>query len=78
MKNTYRKWIGERLRYFRGSMSQAVLAEKIGKKRAAYDAYEQGRAEPSIFTLKKICDLFNITIDKFLEDCPTDPATTLC
>ena len=80
MKNQYRKWIGDRLKDLRkiANIDQEVFATMVGKNRPAYAAYEEGRAEPSILTLKKICDIHNITVDKFLEGCPTETAATPC
>ena len=80
MKNIYRKWIGERLKYFRDllKLDQSQFAAMIGKTRQCYAAYEEGRAEPAIFTLKQICDIHSITVDKFLEGSPAGALNTEC
>lgn len=72
MKNKYRLWIGSKLIKERLArrLYQQQLADKIAIKRATYAAYEEGRAEPSIFTLEKICQVFKITIDQFMSDSP--------
>lgn len=76
MKTIYRKWIGERLKYYRALMklSQSQLAEKINKKKRAYGKYEDGEAEPSIYTLKALCAIFKVTIDEFMQGSPQDNA----
>lgn len=72
MKNQYRKWIMDRLKEIRRvkRLKQKQVAEKLGIKLSTYQSYEEGRAEPSIFTLKMFCKLCKIKIDKFLQDSP--------
>lgn len=76
MKNARRKWIGHKLQQLRELMGLTLeaFASLIGKKRDCYRSYEEGRAEPSIFTLKAICDLHKITVDEFLKDAPAETA----
>lgn len=77
MKTVYREWIGKRLKLFRDKtdFSQSQLAQKIGMKKRAYGKYEEGEAEPSIYTLKKLCKIFGTTLDDFMKDSPQEPAT---
>lgn len=72
MKNLFRSWIKDKLRQIRKSLnlSHKEMAEKLGLKTGTYQSYEEGRACPSIFTLKKVCALSNITLDAFMQDCP--------
>ncbi|MBO9657510.1 MAG: helix-turn-helix transcriptional regulator [Chitinophagaceae bacterium] len=69
MKSLYRKNIARRLTELRetNKKKQEEVAVSIGMKRPAYAAYEEGRAEPSIVTLRNICRLYKITVDSFLE-----------
>jgi transcriptional regulator with XRE-family HTH domain len=77
MKTTYRIWIGNRLKYFREKLkiSQSQLAEKIGMQKRSYGKYEEGEAEPSIYTLKKLCEIFSTSLDEFMKDSPQEPVT---
>lgn len=64
-------------------MSQAELAEKIQYSNKNISKWETGETTPSIFTLKKISELFNVTVDEFvttlfeeadIAESPTDEA----
>lgn len=44
-------------------LTQEEFANKIGVKRHSLGSYEEGRASPSIETIKKIATLYNISID---------------
>jgi transcriptional regulator with XRE-family HTH domain len=44
-------------------LTQAQLAEKIGIKRSALGAYEEGRAEPKLTTLQAFAEFFELNID---------------
>jgi transcriptional regulator with XRE-family HTH domain len=46
--------------------TQEVIATKLGIKRAAYAAYEEGRAVPKLSILKQICQLAKIDIDELI------------
>lgn len=74
MKTVYRVWIGERLKEFRGKLhlSQEALAALIGKQKRTYGKYEDGEAEPSIYTLKQLCGIFQTTLDEFMKDSPKE------
>lgn len=43
--------------------SQSDLAQKIGMSKQAVSMYERGEREPSIETLNKMCELFNVDMD---------------
>lgn len=43
--------------------SQAQIADKVGLKRAAYGAYEEGRNLPPLSTLLVLCNLYSVSID---------------
>lgn len=42
-------------------LTQKQMAESIGVRVQAYQAYEHGRAHPNFKILKKIFDVYNIT-----------------
>lgn len=44
-------------------MTQKEVAEKINTTQRAYAFYEKGDREPSIDTLIKLADLYNVPID---------------
>ena len=58
----------ERLRWIRleNNMTQKEVYEKLGLSPNGYASYEQGRTEPSIATLIKLCELFDVSADYLL------------
>lgn len=44
-------------------MKQNVLAEKINLKPSAVSKYEKGLSQPSINTLKKLSEIFSVSVD---------------
>ncbi|WP_017187232.1 helix-turn-helix domain-containing protein [Alkalibacillus haloalkaliphilus] len=61
--------IEKRLRDIRKqkNMTQEEVAKKIEVGRTTYAMYEQGRREPDYETLKKICELFEVSYDYLLN-----------
>lgn len=57
-----------RLEYFRtnAGLSQLELAEKVGMTQQRISAYELGKREPDLETLKLFADFFGITTDELL------------
>jgi len=55
----------ENLKYLRKTkgMTQQALAEALFLNRPVIGAYEEGRAEPKMETIKKICELFDIQLE---------------
>lgn len=47
--------------------TQETFAEALDIKRSLVGAYEEGRADPRINNLIKICDLFNVSLDIFIN-----------
>ena len=47
-------------------LTQSVLAEALGVKRAVIGAYEEGRAEPRLATLQLMAHYFGVTADALL------------
>ena len=60
--------IGKRFRTFRkkANLSQMEAAELIGVKNYQLGNYETNRSEPNIETLKKMSEVYNVTIDSLL------------
>ena len=44
-------------------MLQSDLAEKLNLKSSAISKYEKGLTQPSIETIKKLAEIFNVTVD---------------
>lgn len=62
--------LGEKLKTYRENkkMTQAEVAEALGIKSATVSKYESGILEPNIDALKKLSELFEVTIDELLND----------
>lgn len=60
--------LSERIRSFRkrSALTQSDLAEKLGVKRSAIGAYEEGRAEPRLSVLKAMANLFTCSLDELV------------
>ena len=52
-----------RLRFERGEMTQAQLAERIGMTRQTIIAIEQGKYSPSLEAAFRIADAFNVRLE---------------
>lgn len=78
MKTEYRHWIAGRLIEIRtaAKLTQTGLANLLKIKSGTYAKYEQEAAEPSLFMLKQICRICEITMDKFMEGSPEEEPTT--
>ena len=64
MYNEFRKNLKEaRLKL---NLTQIEVAEKLGVAKSTYSMYESGTREPNINTMKKIADVFNISIVVYL------------
>lgn len=53
----------KRLKELRGGRSQAEIATILGLKQPTYASYEIGSREPSMQTLVKIADFYNVSLD---------------
>ena len=62
--------LGETLKSYRESkkMTQAEVAEALEIRSATVSKYESGILEPNIEALKKLSELFEVTIDELLND----------
>lgn len=61
-----------RLRFARGEMTQAELAERVGVTRQTIIAIEQGRYSPSLEMAFQIARVFGVSLDDVFQF----PATT--
>ena len=48
-------------------LSQKQVALKLGVVESCYANWEQGRTEPSISMLRKLCEIFIINIDELIN-----------
>ena len=49
-------------------LTQQNVADVLGVDRTTYTAYERGTATPTPYTLLKIAQIFNVTVDSFFSD----------
>lgn len=62
--------VNENIKFIRKQkrLTQQAFATKIGIKRSALGSYEEGRAKPSYDTLITISEMFNVSIDRLLNE----------
>ena len=48
-------------------LNQEQLAKILNMSKTGYAGWEQGRTEPNIAAIKKICTFYGITADELLE-----------
>ncbi len=61
--------VNENIRFLRKKKgwTQEMFSKKIGIKRSLVGAYEEGRSDPRLNNLLKICNTFNISLDNILK-----------
>ncbi|MDE7380067.1 MAG: helix-turn-helix domain-containing protein [Clostridia bacterium] len=61
--------IAENIKFFRKQMglTQEELAQKLCGKKSLISNYENGYSTPDIFTLCKLADIFDVTLDELVE-----------
>ena len=52
----------------KNNYSQTAVAEYLEISRQMYNKYENGTAEPSLKNIKKLCELYKVSADLFLEN----------
>ena len=59
----------ENLKVIRKScnLTQKQVADELCVVESCYANWEQGRTEPSIDALRKLCKIFNVTLDELLN-----------
>ena len=62
--------LGEKIKLYRENknMTQVEIAESLGVKPATVSKYESGTLEPNIESLKKLAELFEVSIDELLKE----------
>ena len=62
--------LGEKIKLYREkkNMTQNEIAEILGVKATTVSKYEAGTLEPNIESIKKLSEIFGITIDELLKD----------
>lgn len=62
--------LGEKIKKYRENqrMTQAEVAEALGIKSATVSKYEFGTLEPNIESLKRLAELFEVSIDELLKE----------
>lgn len=62
--------LGEKIKKYREEkkMTQVEVAEVLGVKPATISKYEAGTLEPNIESLKKLAELFGISVDELLKE----------
>ncbi len=50
-------------------LTQAALAERLGYSDKSVSKWERGEGVPDVICLKRMADLFGVTVDYFLEEC---------
>lgn len=62
--------LGEKIKLYRESknMTQGEIADVLGVKPATVSKYESGILEPNIESLKKLAELFNISVDELVKE----------
>ncbi len=61
--------IAENIKFYRKELglTQGQLAEKLNGKKSLISNYENGYSTPDIFTLCKLAEIFDITLDELVE-----------
>ena len=62
--------LGEKIKKYREEkkMTQVEVAEVLGVKPATISKYEAGTLEPNIESLKKLAELFGVSVDELLKE----------
>ncbi|MFY0674865.1 MAG: helix-turn-helix domain-containing protein [Bacteroidia bacterium] len=62
-------YLSQNIRFLRkkANLTQALLAEKVGVKRAVIGTYEEAKAEPKLNTLRHIAKYFGFNIHELVE-----------
>ncbi len=61
--------IAANIKYYRTQLglTQGELAEKLCGKKSLVSNYENGYSTPDIYTLCRLADIFDITLDELVE-----------
>lgn len=61
--------IAENIKFYRKqlNMTQTELAEKLCGKKSLVSNYENGYSTPDVYTLCKLCEIFDVSLDELVE-----------
>lgn len=61
--------IAENIKFYRKQMgmTQQELAERLNGQKSLVSNYENGYSTPDIFTLCRLADIFDVTLDELVE-----------
>ena len=61
--------IAENIKFYRKQLglTQGQLAEKLQGKKSLISNYENGYSTPDIYTLCKLAEIFDVTLDELVE-----------
>ena len=61
--------IAENIKFYRKQLklTQGYLAEKLCSGKSLISNYENGYSTPDIYTLCKLADIFDVTLDELVE-----------
>ena len=61
--------IAENIKFYRKQLglTQEQLAEKLQGKKSLVSNYENGHSTPDIYTLCKLANIFDVTLDELVE-----------
>lgn len=61
--------IAKNIKFYRRQigLTQQELAEKLNGKKSLVSNYENGYSTPDIFTLCKLADIFDVSLDELVE-----------
>lgn len=56
----------------KNKLTQEVLADSLNVTRQTYAKWEKGEAIPDIYTLKRLCEMYQVSIDEILDSNKND------
>ena len=62
--------LGDKIKLYRENkkMTQNEIADILGVKAATISKYEAGTLEPNIESLKKLAEIFNVSVDELIKE----------
>ena len=66
--------LADNIRYYRklSGMTQETLAEMLNGKRSLVCNYERGYSTPDIYTICRLAEIFNVSLDELVEPQKTE------
>ena len=62
--------LGDKIRWYRelNNMTQSEIADALGVKGTTISKYEAGVLEPNVESLKKLAEIFNVSVDELIKE----------